>query len=178
MNDVKISKFISLVLRHKPSVINTTLTDDGYCNVDVLIKGVREKFNIDFTLQDLERIVAEDNKQRYSFKDNMIRANQGHSINVDLGLKEKIPNGNLFHGTARRFKENILKEGITRQSRQYVHLSGDINTAINVGKRHGEPMVLVIDAKAMYEDGYKFYLSENGVWLTDYVPVKYIKRGY
>lgn len=178
MNDVKISKFISLVLRHKPSVINTKLTNDGYCNVDVLIKGVREKFNIDFTLQDLERIVAEDNKQRYSFKDNMIRANQGHSINVDLGLNEKIPNGNLFHGTAKRFKENILKEGITKQSRQYVHLSGDINTAINVGKRHGEPMVLVIDAKAMYEDGYKFYLSENSVWLTDYVPVKYIKRGY
>src|SRR5574344_477350 len=128
MNDTQISKFISLILRHKPEEINTTLTIDGYCDIDVLIKGIKEKFNIDFTLQDLERIVKEDNKQRYSIKGNMIRANQGHSINVDLGLNEKIPNGNLFHGTAKRFKENILKEGITKQSRQYGHLSGDINT--------------------------------------------------
>ena len=107
MNDTQISKFISLILRHKPEEINTKLTDDGYCNVDVLIKGVREKFNIDFTLKDLERIVAEDNKQRYSIKGNMIRANQGHSINVDLGLKEKIPNDILFHGTALKVIDKI-----------------------------------------------------------------------
>lgn len=170
MNDVKISKFISLVLRHKPEEINTKLTDDGYCNVDVLIKGVREKFNIDFTLQDLERIVAEDNKQRYSFKDDMIRANQGHSINVNLGLKEKIPNDILFHGTALKIKDKIYEEGIKKQSRQYVHLSSDVDTAVKVAVRHGEPVVLTIKAKAMYNNGYKFYLSANGVWLTDYVP--------
>ena len=174
MNDVKISKFISLVLRHKPEEINTKLTDDGYCNVDVLIKGVREKFNIDFTLQDLERIVAEDNKQRYSIKGNMIRASQGHSINVNLGLKEKIPNDILFHGTALKVIDKIYEEGITKQSRQYVHLSSDIDTAIKVAVRHGEPVVLTINTKAMYNDGYKFYLSENGVWLTDYVPPEYI----
>lgn len=174
MNDVKISKFISLVLRHKPEEINTTLTIDGYCNVDVLIKGVREKFNIDFTLQDLERIVAEDNKQRYSFKGNMIRANQGHSIDVNLGLKEKIPNGVLFHGTALKVTDKIYEEGITKQSRQYVHLSSDIDTAVKVAERHGEPSVLIIKAKAMYNNGYKFYLSANGVWLTDYVPPEYI----
>ena len=174
MNDVKISKFISLVLRHKPEEINTTLTIDGYCNVDVLIKGVREKFNIDFTLQDLERIVAEDNKQRYSFKGNMIRANQGHSIDVNLGLKEKIPNDTLYHGTALKVVDKIHKEGIKKQSRQYVHLSSDVDTAVKVAVRHGEPVVLIIKAKAMYNNGYKFYLSENGVWLTDYVPPEYI----
>ena len=174
MNDVKISKFISLVLRHKPSVINTTLTDDGYCDVDVLIKGIKEKFNIDFTLQDLERIVAEDNKQRYSFKGSMIRANQGHSINVNLGLKEKIPNDILFHGSALKIKDKIYEEGIKKQSRQYVHLSSDVDTAVKVAVRHGEPIVLTINTKAMYNDGYKFYLSENGVWLTDYVPPEYI----
>ena len=174
MNDVKISKFISLVLRHKPEEINTKLTNDGYCNIDVLIKGVREKFNIDFTLQDLERIVAEDNKQRYSFKDNMIRANQGHSINVNLGLTEKIPNDILFHGTALKVIDKIYKEGIKKQSRQYVHLSSDVDTAVKVAVRHGEPVVLTINTKAMYNDGYKFYLSANGVWLTDYVPPKYI----
>lgn len=174
MNDTKISKFISLVLRHKPEEINTKLTNDGYCNVDVLIKGVREKFNIDFTLQDLERIVAEDNKQRYSIKDNMIRANQGHSINVDLGLKEKIPNDTLYHGTALKVVDKIHKEGIKKQSRQYVHLSSDVDTAVKVAVRHGEPVVLIIKAKAMYNNGYRFYLSANGVWLTDYVPPEYI----
>lgn len=174
MNDVKISKFISLVLRHKPEEINTKLTDDGYCDVDVLIKGVREKFNIDFTLQDLERIVAEDNKQRYSIKGNMIRANQGHSIDVNLGLKEKIPNDILFHETALKIVDKIHKEGIKKQSRQYVHLSSDVDTAVKVAVRHGEPVVLIIKAKAMYNNGYKFYLSENGVWLTDYVPPEYI----
>lgn len=174
MNDVKISKFISLVLRHKPEEINTTLTIDGYCDINILIKGIKEKFNIDFTLQDLERIVAEDNKQRYSFKDNMIRANQGHSIDVNLGLKEKIPNDVLYHGTALKVVEKIHKDGITKQSRQYVHLSSDVDTAVKVAVRHGEPVVLTIKAKAMYNNGYKFYLSENGVWLTDYVPPEYI----
>lgn len=174
MNDTQISKFISLILRHKPEEINTTLTIDGYCDIDVLIKGIKEKFNIDFTLQDLERIVKEDNKQRYSIKDNMIRANQGHSINVDLGLKEKIPNDILFHGTALKVIDKIYKEGIKKQSRQYVHLSSDVDTAVKVAVRHGEPIVLIINTKAMYNDGYKFYLSENGVWLTDYVPPEYI----
>lgn len=174
MNDTQISKFISLILRHKPEEINTTLTIDGYCDIDVLIKGIKEKFNIDFTLQDLERIVAEDNKQRYSIKGNMIRANQGHSINVDLGLKEKIPNDTLYHGTALKVVDKIHKEGIKKQSRQYVHLSSDVDTAVKVAVRHGEPVVLIINAKDMCDDGYKFYLSENGVWLTDYVPPKYI----
>lgn len=178
MNDTKISKFISLVLRHKPEVINAELNDNGWLLVDTLIKGIKNKFNIDFTLEDLKRIVKEDNKQRYSFDDNMtyIRANQGHSVKVDLELKPIKPPKVLYHGTCKRVKNSILKEGIKHMNRQYVHLSKDIETASKVGKRHGELIIFTVNSESMYMDGYNFYKSENGVWLTDYVPSKYINE--
>jgi len=175
--DMKISKFISLVLRHKPEEIGLILDEFGYISTSDLIKGINEKgYKVTFT--DIERIVIEDDKQRYSFNDDKtkIKANQGHSVSVNLELKAIEPPNELYHGTATRFTENICKEGIKKQNRQYVHLSADIETATKVGKRHGELAVLRVNSQQMYQDGYKFYLSENKVWLTDYVPAKYFSK--
>lgn len=126
----------------------------------------------------LEEIVATDAKQHYSFNEGktLIRANQGHSIPVDVELKEQRPPWILYHGTADRFMANIASEGLKKMSRLYVHLSENIETAINVGRRHGRPVVLEVHSGEMYKNGCKFYLSENGVWLTEYVNVKYFAR--
>lgn len=175
--DMKISKFLSLILRHKPEEIGLTLDQYGYINTPDLIRGLNEKgYNI--TISDIERIVAEDNKQRYSFNDDKtrIKANQGHSISVNLELQAIKPPKILYHGTATRFSESISKEGIKKQNRQYVHLSSDIETACKVGKRHGELIIFKVNSARMYEDGFEFYLSENKVWLTDYVPIKYLSK--
>ncbi|MEM8861938.1 MAG: RNA 2'-phosphotransferase, partial [Chloroflexota bacterium] len=128
-------------------------------------------------LEDLKYIVANDNKQRYSFSADgaKIRASQGHSINIDLGLKPLKPPPVLYHGTATRFVSSIMEKGLISKSRQYVHLSADIATATIVGKRHGKPTILTIDTQQMTADGYHFYLSDNKVWLTNHVPVKYLK---
>ncbi|WP_027624929.1 RNA 2'-phosphotransferase [Clostridium lundense] len=175
--DMKFSKFISLVLRHKPETIGLDMDEEGYVNVNKLIEGMN-KIGMAITRQDLDRIVAEDNKQRYSYDlsddRDKIRANQGHSIKVNLNLKPVSPPAELYHGTAKRFLNSILKEGIKKGNRQYVHLSKDIETAIKVGVRHGEVVVLKIDSYNMAKDGYTFYCSENKVYLTDYVPTKYI----
>ena len=132
--------------------------------------------NHGYTMDELKEIVATNNKQRYEFSEDMtcIRARQGHSVHVDVELEEKMPPDTLYHGTAKAFIDSILEKGIIKGNRLYVHLSGTEETAINVGKRHGEPVVLVIDAKRMAEDGHRFFLSRNGAWLTDYVAVKYI----
>ena len=132
--------------------------------------------NHGYTMDELKEIVATNNKQRYEFSEDMtcIRARQGHSVHVDVELEEKMPPDTLYHGTAKAFIDSILEKGIIKGNRLYVHLSGTEETAINVGKRHGEPVVLVIDAKRMAEDGHRFFLSRNGVWLTDYVDPKYI----
>ena len=129
-----------------------------------------------FTVSELEEIVENDNKNRYEFSDdkNYIRARQGHSISVDVDLDEKTPPDVLYHGTASRFISSIMDQGIMKMTRLYVHLSPTFDTAVNVGKRHGSPAVLTIDSKKMAADGCKFYLSRNGVWLTDFVDVKYI----
>lgn len=175
-SDMRISKFISLVLRHKPQEANLTLDEYGYVNISELLKGLNDK-GYRANLEDLQRIVKEDDKQRYSFSidGTKIRANQGHSVKVNLELIPVDPPVVLYHGTALRVKDNILQNGIQKQKRQYVHLSADIDTAIKVGKRHGEPIIFIVDAKTMVENGYKFYLSDNKVWLTDNVPVRYIK---
>lgn len=124
----------------------------------------------------LEKIVKEDSKQRYSFngEKTLIRANQGHSIDVDVELEECIPPGILYHGTGIKYCNSINKEGLISKNRVYVHLSKDVETAINVGSRHGEPFVYKIKAKEMYNDGYRFFLSKNGVWLTKEVPAMYL----
>lgn len=173
--DQALGKFISLILRHQPEVIGIQLDENGWADVEELINGINQSGR-KIDKEDLERIVRENNKKRYSYNEDhtKIRANQGHSLNVDIHLKATQPPDQLYHGTATRFLESIKKEGIQKRSRQYVHLSSDTETAINVGKRHGKPIVLVIDAKRMQEEGCLFYLSENGVWLCDEVKWQYV----
>ena len=129
-------------------------------------------------MKDLKDIVRTDNKQRYTFGENKknIRANQGHSINVDVELEEIMPPAKLYHGTATRFVEDILDKGLMPMSRLYVHLSKDIETATLVGKRHGELFIFEVDSQKMYNNGHKFYKSKNGVWLTKHVPTKYLTK--
>lgn len=172
----KLSIFISLILRHKPDAANITLDEHGWANVDDLLNGINDTGRkIDMEI--LEEIVATDNKQRYSFNQDktLIRANQGHSISVDVELKEQEPPEFLYHGTATRFLDDIMNEGLKPMSRLYVHLSKDVEIAFKVGKRHGKTVILKIHSGSMYENGYKFYLSENGVWLTEKVNTEYFE---
>lgn len=173
-NDVKLSKFLSLVLRHQPEAAGITLDRHGWADVKKLLAGVR-RTGRQLDMETLERIVRENNKQRYSFNEDhtKIRANQGHSVQVDVELKEAQPPEYLFHGTASRFLPAIYREGIRKMERQYVHLSDDFQTAMAVGRRHGSPVVLTLNAAAMARDGVTFWLSENGVWLCEYVSPKY-----
>lgn len=165
----KISRLLSLVLRHKPESIGLHIDSNGWAKVDELLK----KANID--METLEDVVATNNKKRFAFNDDKtkIRANQGHSIKVDLELESLKPPNYLYHGTSTRFLKSIYEQGLVAGRRQQVHLSSNSETALNVGSRHGKPIILVIDTKSMFADGYKFYLSQNNVWLTDYVPAKY-----
>ena len=170
------SKYISLILRHKPETIGITLDEHGWADVGELISGIAKthKMNMDI----LEEIVSTDEKQRYSFNDDKtkIRANQGHSIQVDVELEEMRPPEILWHGTGEKFTGSIDEQGLIPKSRLYVHLSKDEETAFKVGTRHGKPVLYIVKAKEMFKDGYKFYLSENGVWLTKEVPVKYLEK--
>lgn len=174
---VKLSKFISLILRHQPDKIGIKLDEYGWANVDELINGINKtgRFHVDMKV--IEEIVRKDEKQRYLLSEDKksIRANQGHSISVNLQLEEKEPPEFLFHGTATRFLDSIYKIGINKGNRLYVHLSKDIETAEKVGERHGKPVILKIKAQEMYKEGYKFYISVNNVWLTDEVPVKFFE---
>lgn len=176
MNLQNISRYISLILRHKPEVIGISLDEHGWAVVDDLINGIA-KNNEGFNMAILKEIVETDNKQRYSFNDDktLIRANQGHSIPVDVELEEKEPPKFLYHGTGEKYVSSILEQGLIPKSRLYVHLSKDIETAKNVGKRHGKEVVYKIEAHEMYQDGYKFYLSVNGVWLAKGVPLQYMQ---
>lgn len=174
MNDVKIGKYISLILRHKPWAIGIELDKNGWADTKELIEGVSKKYP-DFNMEQLEYIVFNNDKKRYSFNEDKskIRARQGHSINVDVELKEAEPPKFLYHGTAQRFLDSIMCDGLVPKSRLYVHLSKDEATAEKVGKRHGKPVVLKIETGRMADDGFKFYLSENEVWLTKTVPPQY-----
>lgn len=174
MNMNEISKFIALILRHKPEVINICLNEQGWANVDELIEGINNIYP--FTRKDLELIVKNDQKQRYSFNgdQSLIRANQGHSISVDVELKEAIPPIELWHGTGEKYVDSIDRQGLLPKSRLYVHLSSDIETAVKVGARHGIPVIYKVNTKRMVEDGYTFYLSENNIWLTKFVPINYL----
>ena len=168
------SKFISRILRHHPESIGIQLDEHGWARVDELIAGIAKTRKFDMEI--LEEIVRTDSKQRYSFNENktLIRANQGHSILVDVELEQKIPPNILWHGTGEKYVESINQIGLIPKSRLYVHLSKDIDTARPVGRRHGKPVIYRIDAKSMSADGYLFYLSANGVWLTKEVPVQYL----
>ena len=148
-NDSKISKYISLILRHKPEEIGLKLDEHGYLSVLDLIDGINKSYE-GFSMDDLERIVKEDSKGRYSFNEDKskIRANQGHSIKVDLGLEPIKPPKVLYHGTGRKYLESILKNGLIKKERNYVHLSKDIETASVVGKRHGDLVILEVDSES------------------------------
>ena len=176
MNLKDTSKYISLILRHKPDTIGITLDEHGWANVDELIAGISK--TQDFNMEMLEEIVRTDEKQRYSFNDDktLIRANQGHSIPVDVELEIKEPPKYLYHGTGEKYREAIDSQGLIPKSRLYVHLSSDIETAIKVGSRHGKPVVYRVWAGIMQDAGFEFYKSVNGVWLTSKVPTQYIKR--
>ena len=173
MSNTKNNKLISrgkrlaFLLRHDRTY---AFDEHGWREISDLIA------NHGYTMDELKEIVATNNKQRYEFSDDMtrIRARQGHSVHVDVELEEMLPPDLLYHGTGECFLTSILEQGIKKGSRLYVHLSDTRETAVNVGKRHGKPVVLVIDTKRMAEDGHKFFHSRNGVWLTDYVDVKYL----
>jgi putative RNA 2'-phosphotransferase len=172
---IRTSKFLSLVLRHQPDKIGLDLDPNGWADVsELLVKANSHGIHFDRSL--LEEVVETNEKKRFSFNTERtkIRAVQGHSINIDLELKPTEPPELLYHGTALRFFHSIKKTGLERKGRQYVHLSPDYDTANKVGLRHGSPVVLTIDCKKMYEEGYVFYQSENGVWLTDSVPYKFV----
>ena len=172
----EVGKFIALILRHKPEAIGITLDEHGWANVDELIAGIAKKAPFDRAM--LEEIVKTDEKQRYAFNDDktLIRANQGHSIPVDVELEQKTPPDMLWHGTGEKYVTSIERHGLLPKSRLYVHLSADYDTAIKVGSRHGRPVVYEVNAGAMAADGYDFYLSANGVWLTKRVPIEYLKK--
>lgn len=172
---VRISRYISMLLRHKPEEAGLVIDQHGYVKTTELIKSVKNKFP-EFNRDMLVTIVDTDDKQRYSFKDHKkyIRANQGHSIKVDLELVAVPPPSLLFHGTSEKYLDSIIQEGIVPKSRQYVHLSKDVDTAYSVGIRHGsKTIILVVNAEQMHNDGYEFFISDNGVWLTDAVPTGY-----
>lgn len=174
-NDIKIGRFLSLVLRHNPSAAGVLLDPNGWADVNELLSGVA-KAGKRIDKETLERIVRENSKQRYSFNEDhtKIRANQGHSVGVDVELTPAKPPQYLYHGTADRFIKAIRQEGLKKGSRQHVHLSRDRQTAVSVGRRHGNPVVLVVDAVKMEQEGHVFYRSENGVWLCTAVPANYI----
>ncbi len=172
----KISTFMSLVLRHKPQEIGLQLDENGWVLVSEFLSQMNGYGNT-IDLENLEEIVATNDKKRFAFnKDKTkIRASQGHSVTIDLDLNEVIPPAVLFHGTVEKFISDIKSQGLKKMNRQHVHLSKDKETAIKVGSRRGNPVILIVDSVKMHRDGFKFYQSENGVWLTDTVPSNYIQ---
>ncbi len=176
MKTRKISKLLSYALRHKPEAFQLDMDENGWVNLDQLITNVKLSGQI-INLDLIQQAVVNNDKQRFrlDLANNRIRANQGHSVKVDLELSERIPPEFLYHGTSINTVQKIKEGGIKKMNRQQVHLSKDIQTAKIVGSRHGSPIVLIVAAQKMHDQGMKFYLSENGVWLTDYVHPDFIE---
>lgn len=170
----KISKFLSYTLRHRPEKIGITLNDGGWTDVKELIEKAQKEIIFDFN--ELKEVVQNCEKQRFSLSEDFcsIRASQGHSVKVKLDFKEITAPPILFHGTVDKFIEEIKKKGLLPMKRHHVHLSKDEETAIKVGSRRGKPVILKIDAQKMQDAGFKFFISDNGVYLTDSVPKRYI----
>ncbi|MFJ2579185.1 RNA 2'-phosphotransferase [Kitasatospora aureofaciens] len=174
---VKTSRMLSRILRHDPERVGITLDESGWVRTDVLLAALTAKGNR-LTRAELDHVVATDNKRRFGYSADglSIRANQGHTVAVDLGLAATAPPPVLYHGTADRHLASIFQEGLRPMARQDVHLSADTETAVRVGARHGRPVVLTVNAAAMTAAGHEFRISENGVWLTDAVPPQYLSR--
>lgn len=172
-----ISKFLSLVLRHKPETIGIQLDQNGWIDISELIEK-SNKYGVQFDIETLNHIVATNSKNRFAFNDkcDKIRASQGHSLEIELGYTNQKPPEILFHGTSEKSVQSILEKGLERQNRQHVHLSSDIDTAAKVGQRHGKPFVFLVLAEQMHKDNFQFFISDNGVWLTNNVPTKYLKK--
>jgi putative RNA 2'-phosphotransferase len=177
VNDLRLSKFLSLVLRHDPGRIGVALDRAGWIHVEVLLAGLAHHGR-PTTVEQLMRVVDTSDKRRFALDESgtRIRANQGHSVAVDLGLTPSIPPDRLFHGTPKVNLDAIMREGLLPGQRHAVHLSPDVETAHRVGARRGAPVVLVVDAKAMHTDGHSFTVSENGVWLVPTVPAHYLNE--
>lgn len=169
------SKFLALVLRHKPETIGLELDESGWVSIDDLLAAL-SRHGKPLELQQLHDIVENNDKKRFAISEDgkKIRASQGHSLKVDLGYQQAHPPDVLYHGTATRFIASIKETGLIKQNRLHVHLSESIDTASSVGRRYGTLVLLEIDARRMHADGCAFYLSANGVWLTDSVPADYI----
>jgi putative RNA 2'-phosphotransferase len=172
-----ISKFLSLVLRHQPETIGIELNQNGWTDFDLLIEK-SNNYGMKFDIETLKHIVDTNSKKRFAFNDafDKIRASQGHSINIELGYTNQRPPKILYHGTGEKSVQSIIETGLEKRNRQHVHLSRDIETAIKVGQRHGKPFVFIVLSEQMYNDKFEFFISDNGVWLTDNVATKYLKR--
>lgn len=171
----KTSELLSLVLRHQPEFIGIQLDESGWTDVALLLSALARK-GTPLSREALQEIVETNEKKRFAFSEDglQIRANQGHSVEVSLGYVAQIPPAKLYHGTATRFLDSIRAQGLDKRQRHHVHLSADEDTAHKVGGRHGKPAILVVNSKAMHEAGHEFFISENGVWLTDHVPTTFI----
>lgn len=172
---IRLSKFVSLVLRHKPESVGLTVDELGWVQVDALLAAAKQA-NVPLTLETLQQVVAQNDKQRFAFSQDQraIRANHGHSIAVELSLTPLTPPEQLYHGTAARFVDSIQQQGLLPQGRQYVHLSSNEAMARQVGRRHGKPVILTVQAERMNRDGFDFYCSASNIWLTQRVPISYI----
>lgn len=175
-NNNQISKFLSYVLRHKPEAINLKLDENGWAHINDLLPKMDKEFK-GISIDDIKIVVESNDKQRFTFNDDLtkIRANQGHSIGVDLELKSTTPPESLYHGTVEKSIQSIKSKGLVKGNRQHVHLSKDIETAINVGNRRGDAIILKVRAQEMFSKGYTFYLSKNEVWLSDFIPNEFIE---
>ncbi|UHO38356.1 RNA 2'-phosphotransferase [Chryseobacterium capnotolerans] len=180
MNEIetkRISKFLSLILRHQPETIGLKLDENGWADVEELrVKSAQKR--VHFSVEELDEVVETNNKKRFAFNDDKtkIRASQGHSIDINLALEAIQPPEFLYHGTAEANISSILEKGIEKRTRQHVHLSADKETATKVGMRHGKPIILTIRTGKMHEDGLSFFQSANGVWLTEFIDPKYISK--
>lgn len=172
---IKISKFLSLVLRHKPEKIGLKLDEAGWVKIGELLSAC-VRHNVLLNRQQLDHVVVKNDKQRFAISPDgsQIRASQGHSVEIQLGYEAIKPPNVLYHGTAERFLGSILSKGLVKGKRHHVHLSRSYKTAAKVGQRHGRTVVLEVDSDQMGRDGFRYYRSENGVWLTDHVPVAYL----
>ncbi len=173
---IRTSKFLSLVLRHEPERVGLKLGEAGWVGVDELLLAVNHN-GVELTLGDLKHIVATSDKKRFAFSDDgrQIRASQGHSVQVDLQYPPQTPPEILYHGTATRFLDGIRKDGLQRMERHDVHLSAETKVTVQVGSRHGKPVLLTIRAGEMHRAGFEFRRSANGVWLVDHVPPQFIE---
>ncbi|WP_246625316.1 RNA 2'-phosphotransferase [Edaphocola aurantiacus] len=172
----RLSKYLSYILRHHPEQLGIQLDDQGWTSVTTLLEQMQAS-NPEMNRAFLEHIVDTNAKQRFAFNEtkDKIRANQGHSVSVQLNYIPQPPPEILYHGTAQQYLERILQQGLLKGERHHVHLSIDTETARQVGQRHGKPSILSIDTKQMLQDGHLFYCAANGVWLTEQVPVQYLK---